>query len=109
MKSDIGLLQEELPSGKITLSSTRVWSLLFIPIFISYMVASYIMFKYMFDKYVLLVEKEVITQESFNSMVLNLKLVDALIVMLFFLAIFAPKAIGKIAELWASSKINKQE
>jgi len=98
MKSDIGYNQEELPSGKIASSSIRIMSFIALGILVGYLVVANISFEHRFDRYVELMKSKTITEQSFNTLVLELKRFDWDIVVILLVAAFVPKAIQKFAE-----------
>lgn len=108
-KSDIGILQEELPSGKITTSSMRIMS--FVALISAFLYAGVSCHSYEkhFDKFVLMRTNDVITEQSFNTNVSELKMFEEWVLLILLAAAFAPKAFQKVVEMRAGVKPDKQE
>lgn len=100
-KSDVGLLQEELPSGKVTTSSMRIMSFIALVGMFLYMGISYISYENHFAQYVKMRSQDVVSEQSFNSLVSQLKMFEEWVLLIFMAAAFAPKAIQKLIELRA--------
>lgn len=98
MKSDIGITQEELASGKIATSLMRVSSFITLLILIGYMVIANASYEHHFDQYVELMKVKTISEQSFNALILQLNRFDWDIVVILLVAAFVPKAIQKFAE-----------
>lgn len=98
MKSNIGYLQEELSSGKIANSNMRLLSFIAMGAFLGYLVAASISYEQHFNKYVELMKAQVITEASFNTLVLELNRFDWNFVVILLVAAFVPKVIQKFAE-----------
>jgi len=109
MKASIGIHQEELSSGKIANSWMRYASSLVLLGLAPYMFFSSKIYDSQLDKYIKMTTDKVISEASFNTLVLELQRFDHLIIGAFLVAAFAPKAIQKMAESWASSKVGKIE
>jgi len=104
MKSDIGILQEELPSGKITTSSMRIMSFSALLGTFCYMLVSYLSYEKHFSEYVKMASEKVISEQSFNVLVTELKMFEEWVLLIFLCAAFAPKAIQKLIEIRAGIK-----
>lgn len=98
MKSDIGYNQEELPSGKIASSSMRVMSFIALAILVGYLIIANISFEHRFDRYIELMKSGTISEQSFNTLILESYRFDWDIVVIFLVAAFVPKALQKFAE-----------
>ncbi len=101
VKSDIGILQEELPSGKVTTSSMRIMSFTALLAMFVYMGISYSSYEKHFSTYVKMATEKVISEQSFNSLTSQLKMFEEWVLLIFMAAAFAPKAIQKLIELRA--------
>ena len=108
MKSDIGFVQEELPSGKIANSSMRLLSFLLGAIFIWYLYIANASYELHFTSYTKLVSDGIITDTNYNALVLELKRYEDWVIGFFLVGIFAPKAIQKAIELKFGTKQKEQ-
>lgn len=98
MKSNIGYLQEELPSGKVANSNIRLLSFIAMGVFLAYLVAASLSYEQHFNKYVELIKAGVIEEASFNTLILGLNRFDWNFVVILLVAAFVPKVIQKFAE-----------
>lgn len=98
MKATVGTFQELQPNGTIAESFTRKASALTFVFWWVYFGFSYASYQSHFAKYCDLVSQKVITEQSFNMVVSELKMVDWDIFLLLAIAAVAPKVIQKFAE-----------
>ena len=103
-KSDIGVFQEELPSGKITTSSMRILSFIALISAFLYAAISYLSYESHFDKFVLMRTNNLIGEQSFNALVGELKMFEEWVLLILLAAAFAPKAFQKVIEMRAGVK-----
>lgn len=104
MKADVGIHQEQLPSGDIANSWMRYASSMVLIGLALYMISMNSVYNSQLNKYVKLVSDKIISEQTFSALVLELERYDHLIIVILLVAGFAPKAIQKVAELWASNK-----
>lgn len=100
-KSNIGLIQEELPSGKIATSSMRVLSFIAIAVLILYLYIGYTLYESHLDMFVSMRKLEIISEQTFTTMYLQTKMYEEWIVLILIAGAFAPKGLQKIIELRA--------
>lgn len=98
MKSDIGLMQEQLPGGKIGTSLMRWMSVIALIGLFAYMYFANSEYNNQRDIYVKLLTEKVIAEQSFNALIGQLVRFEKWIVAVFLVAAFAPKAIQKYIE-----------
>lgn len=98
MKSNIGLMQEQLPNGKIGTSLMRYMSVVALIGLFVYMYFANSEYNSQRDIYVRLVTDKVINEQSFNMLIGQLIRFEKWIVAAFLVAAFAPKAIQKYIE-----------
>lgn len=98
-KSEIGALEEELPSGKIAKSWVRISSLVAIGVLIFYMLIAKQSYDHQFSKLSDLVEKKAITDVSFVAMTQTLQMFQSEFVIVLLLVAFVPKVVQKYFEL----------
>ena len=108
-KSDVGMMQEQLPNGKVTTSLMRWMSILSLAVLFIYMYLASKAYDVQLDKYINLVSQKVITEQSFNALVGELHRFEQWIVFSLLAGAFAPKAIQKAIENWALTKTPSQE
>lgn len=107
MKSDIGILQEELPSGKVTTSSMRILSFCafaMLGVIIYFENASY---ESHFDRFTQLMSDGKITESTYNTLLMQQTRFDQWLIVAFLVASFAPKAIQKLIEIYLGTKKNE--
>lgn len=109
MKSDLGILQEELPSGKVTTSSMRILSFLSLSLLSWYLAVAPSQYEAQLNKYITLVTNNVISEQSFNALVEGLVKYEKWIIIVFIAGAFAPKAIQKLIENYSAIKEKKDE
>jgi len=113
MKSQIGIFQEELPSGKIASSYMREASAIALLIFFVYMIFAGISYEFHFLKFIQMRAQNFISEQSFNVLITGQKLFDWDIVAILLIAAFVPKFLQKFAEMksggTSSSTISKSE
>lgn len=98
-KSEIGALEEELPSGRIAKSWVRISSLVAIAVLIFYMLLAKQTYDHQFTKLADLVEKKAITDQSFVAMSSSLQMFQPEFVIVLLLVAFVPKVVQKYFEL----------
>lgn len=98
MKSDIGLMQEQLPNGKITTSLMRWLSVGAFILLVVYMYFSNSSYEAHFDRYSDMVTAKVIEQQTYVALTEKLSRFDNTIIFGLIVGIFAPKAIQKWIE-----------
>lgn len=103
-RSEVGIFQEELPSGKIAASSMRIMSFIALISAFLYAAISYLSYESHFDKFVLMRTNGVISEQSFNALVGELKMFEEWVLLILLAAAFAPKAFQKVIEMRAGVK-----
>lgn len=98
MKSDVKMMQEVLPNGRITTSHIRWMSIIVLLALFVYMFRADRAYDVQLDKYIKMCNDGVITEASFNVLVMGLEKFNEYIIYVFLLASFAPKVFQKYIE-----------
>lgn len=99
MKADIGFHQELQPDGKIANSWMRKWESIFGIVTVLYFAVSCYSFLSLRAKLVYALLDKVISEQTYNSVMLTLTLVDITVFVMLLVATFAPKVVQKFAEM----------
>lgn len=94
-----GFWQELHPDGSVTDSFMRFLETLFFIFLCAYTFFSFIYYESHFQEYTKLLTQNCITEQSYNMLISQLKIIDWDIFMILVIATVVPKAIQKFAEM----------
>jgi hypothetical protein len=98
MKAKIGFFQELQADGSVSDSFIRGLSALFFVLLCGFVILSYLSYKTNVAEFTKLLRDKVITEQSFNVLFTQTKMIDWDILLLLVTATVAPKVIQKFAE-----------
>ena len=98
MKAKVGFFQELQPDGSVADSFIRGLSALFFVLLSVFIVLSYLSYKSNIGEFTRLLRDKCITEQSFNVLFTQVKMIDWDILLLLITATVAPKVIQKFAE-----------
>jgi hypothetical protein len=104
MKAKTGFLQELQADGSIADSLIRALSVASFVFLCVYTIGSFVAYYLQFHEYVILRRDDCISEQSFITLILQLKKIDWNIFLILMVGAFAPKVIQKFAETKLGSK-----
>lgn len=97
-KASIGFLQELQLNGQVANSFIRKLEALFFVVLVAYMTVAILVYQNHFNQYVVLLRESFLSEQSFNTLVSQLRMYDWDTLLILIVATVAPKVVQKFAE-----------